>query len=66
MQWRMLGRRGRHASWTIVGDPSQSSWPDAVETDAARDAALGRAKHGVLVREHRLPQPAENFELAAQ
>ena len=27
MQWRMLGRRGRHASWTVVGDPAQSSWP---------------------------------------
>ena len=29
MQWRMVGRRGRIASWTIVGDPAQSSWPDA-------------------------------------
>ena len=27
MQWRMVGRRGRTASWTIVGDPAQSSWP---------------------------------------
>ena len=27
MQWRMVGRRGRAASWTIVGDPAQSSWP---------------------------------------
>ncbi len=25
MQWRALGRRGRRASWTIVGDPLQSS-----------------------------------------
>ncbi len=31
MQWRMLGRRGRHASWTIVGDAAQSSWPLPVE-----------------------------------
>ena len=31
MQWRMVGRRGRHASWTIVGDPVQSSWPDTAE-----------------------------------
>ncbi|CAO0832674.1 DNA helicase OS=Streptomyces microflavus OX=1919 GN=Smic_28470 PE=4 SV=1 [Streptomyces microflavus] len=22
MQWRMVGRRGRHATWTIVGDPA--------------------------------------------
>ena len=27
MQWRMVGRRGRSATWTIVGDPAQSSWP---------------------------------------
>ena len=27
MQWRMVGRRGRAATWTIVGDPAQSSWP---------------------------------------
>ena len=29
MQWRMLRRRGASASWTIVGDPAQSSWTDA-------------------------------------
>ncbi|WP_114423843.1 HelD family protein [Nocardioides houyundeii] len=40
MQWRMVGRRGRVASWTIVGDPAQSSWPVPAESDAARDAAL--------------------------
>ena len=27
MQWRMVGRRGRGATWTIVGDLAQSSWP---------------------------------------
>jgi hypothetical protein len=27
MQWRMLRRRGASASWTIVGDPAQSSGP---------------------------------------
>jgi DNA helicase IV len=41
MQWRMLGRRGRTATWTIVGDPAQSSWPFPAEADAARDEALG-------------------------
>lgn len=41
MQWRMLGRRGRTASWTIVGDEAQSSWPVPEESAAARDAALG-------------------------
>jgi hypothetical protein len=41
MQWRMVGRRGRTASWTIVGDPAQSSWPVPAEADRARAAALG-------------------------
>ncbi len=41
MQWRMVGRRGRGATWTIVGDPAQSSWPVPEESAAARAAALG-------------------------
>jgi DNA helicase IV len=46
MQWRMVGRRGRNASWTIVGDPAQSSWPVPVESAAARAAALeGKPLH---------------------
>ncbi len=40
MQWRMVGRRGRTASWTIVGDPAQSSWPIPEEAAAARAEAL--------------------------
>ena len=40
MQWRMLGRRGRYASWTVVGDAAQSSWPDAAESAVARDEAF--------------------------
>jgi len=43
MQWRMIGRRGRHASWTVVGDPVQSAWPDPAEAAQAKDAALERA-----------------------
>src|SRR5690606_12497623 len=46
MQWRMLGRRGRQASWTIVEDPAQSAWEDL---DAAREAietALGGGRAG--------------------
>lgn len=42
MQWRMVGRRGRTASWTIVGDPAQSSWPAPAEAAQARSAALER------------------------
>jgi DNA helicase IV len=46
MQWRMVGRRGKTASWTIVGDPAQSSWPDPDESAAARAAALeGKELH---------------------
>jgi DNA helicase IV len=46
MQWRMVGRRGRTASWTIVGDPAQSSWPVPQESAAARAEALeGKPTH---------------------
>ncbi|HSE08487.1 MAG TPA: UvrD-helicase domain-containing protein [Nocardioidaceae bacterium] len=41
MQWRMVGRRGRTASWTVVGDPAQSSWPVPDEAARARDEAFG-------------------------
>ncbi len=41
MQWRMVGRRGRTATWTVVGDPAQSSWPVPAEAQAAREAAIG-------------------------
>lgn len=40
MQWRMVGRRGRTATWTIVGDPAQSSWPVPAESATARAEAL--------------------------
>ncbi|HEY9566400.1 MAG TPA: UvrD-helicase domain-containing protein, partial [Nocardioides sp.] len=46
MQWRMVGRRGRAASWTIVGDAAQSSWPVPAESEAARAEALeGKQMH---------------------
>jgi DNA helicase IV len=46
MQWRMVGRRGRGATWTIVGDAAQSSWPVPAESSAARAAAIeGKALH---------------------
>ncbi len=41
MQWRMVGRRGRGATWTVVGDPAQSSWPVPEESAKARAEALG-------------------------
>jgi DNA helicase IV len=40
MQWRMVGRRGPAATWTVVGDPAQSSWPRPAEAQEARDLAL--------------------------
>jgi DNA helicase IV len=65
MQWRMLRRRGRQASWTIVGDAAQSSWPDAAEAQKALNEVVGAAPH----REFRLStnyrSPAEVFDLAA-
>jgi DNA helicase IV len=46
MQWRMVGRRGRAATWTIVGDAAQSSWPVPAESAAARAAAIeGKDTH---------------------
>jgi hypothetical protein len=42
MQWRMLGRRGRQATWTVVEDPAQSAWEDPLASRDAMDAALGR------------------------
>ncbi len=41
MQWRMVGRRGRAASWTVVGDPAQSSWPVPAEAARAREDSFG-------------------------
>ncbi|WP_406450651.1 AAA family ATPase [Streptomyces sp. NBC_00876] len=66
MQWRMVGRRGRHATWTIVGDPAQSSWSDPDEASAARDEALGNRprRHFTLTVNYR--NPAEIAELAAK
>jgi DNA helicase IV len=46
MQWRMDGRRGRAATWTIVGDAAQSSWPVPEESAAARVSAIeGKELH---------------------
>lgn len=66
MQWRMVGRRGRYASWTIVGDPVQSSWPDPAEAESARTSALGpRTTHRRFTLATNYRNSAEIFELAA-
>ncbi|MGP3983292.1 HelD family protein [Streptomyces sp. KR80] len=64
MQWRMVGRRGRHATWTIVGDPAQSSWPDPEESAAARDEALGNRPRRQFMLTVNYRNPAEIAEVA--
>ncbi|MEA4943291.1 MAG: AAA family ATPase [Propionicimonas sp.] len=66
MQWRMLRRRGAHASWTIVGDPAQSSWPDQAETRQVMDALIDGAPHRSFRLSTNYRSPAEVFDLAAQ
>ena len=44
MQWRMLGRRARGATWTVVGDWVQSAWPDVQEVRDALATVLGRSR----------------------
>ena len=67
MQWRMVGRRGKYASWTVVGDPLQSSWPDPAEAESARTSALGaRTQRRQFQLRTNYRNSAEIFELAAQ
>ncbi|WSQ15535.1 AAA family ATPase [Streptomyces sp. NBC_01231] len=66
MQWRMLGRRGRHATWTVVGDPAQSSWSDPDEAAEARDEALGTRPRRRFELTVNYRNPAEIAELAAK
>ncbi|MFF8601705.1 HelD family protein [Streptomyces sp. NPDC015232] len=66
MQWRMVGRRGRHATWTVVGDPAQSSWSDPDEAGAARDEALGSRPRRRFELTVNYRNPAEIAELAAR
>ena len=66
MQWRMLRRRGPQASWTIVGDPAQSSFPDPAQVDKAINDLIGRgpSRHFHLDTNYRSPQ--EVFHLAGR
>ncbi|MFE6332761.1 HelD family protein [Streptomyces sp. NPDC057806] len=66
MQWRMVGRRGRHATWTVVGDPAQSSWSDPDEAAQARDEALGTRPRRRFRLTVNYRNPAEIAELAAR
>jgi hypothetical protein len=66
MQWRMVGRRGRHATWTVVGDPAQSSWSDPDEAAQARDEALGTRPRRRFTLTVNYRNPAEIAELASR
>ncbi|MER7108167.1 HelD family protein [Streptomyces sp. NPDC000229] len=66
MQWRMVGRRGRHATWTVVGDPAQSSWSVPDEAAEARDEALGTRPRRRFELTVNYRNPAEIAELAAK
>ncbi|WP_326690045.1 AAA family ATPase [Streptomyces sp. NBC_01795] len=64
MQWRMVARRGRHATWTVVGDPAQSSWSDPDEAAEARDEALGKRPRRCFELTVNYRNPAELAVLA--
>ena len=65
MQWRMVGRRGRHASWTIVGDPAQSSWSLPDEAASARAEALSGKDQNAFRLSTNYRNSREIFDLAA-
>jgi UvrD/REP helicase N-terminal domain len=66
MQWRMVTRRGPHASWTIVGDPAQSSWPDPAEARAAIDSMLGTLPRHAFRLSTNYRNSAEIYRFAGQ
>ncbi|MEV1287992.1 AAA family ATPase [Micromonospora sp. NPDC049679] len=66
MQWRMLGRRGSFASWTVVGDPAQTAWTgNPGELAQARDKALGRRRRHEYALTTNYRNSAEIFAVAA-
>ena len=67
MQWRMIGRRGAYASWTIVGDPAQTAWSgDTDELDRARDRALGSRRRNTYSLTTNYRNSSEIFAVAAR
>ncbi len=63
MQWRMLGRRGRYSSWTVVGDAAQASWPDAAEANPGPVGGLRVAGAPAVPHGHELPQRPRDLRL---
>ncbi|MFJ2579801.1 HelD family protein [Kitasatospora aureofaciens] len=66
MQWRMIGRRARMATWTIVGDPAQSSWPFPQEAQSALDEVLSGKQRRRFTLTVNYRNPAEIAEVAAK
>lgn len=66
MQWRMLRRRGPQSSWTIVGDPAQSSYPSPDETRRAMDELVGRGPSRTFTLSTNYRSPSEVFALASR
>ena len=65
MQWRMLGRRARGATWTLVGDWAQSAWPVVDEVREALQGAVGSAKVRTVELSTNYRTTTEIAELAA-
>ena len=63
MQWRMVGRRGRAATWTVVGDPAQSSWPVPDEATTARGGGARRQGPARVPPVDELPQQQGDLRL---
>lgn len=66
MQWRMLRRRGPQASWTLVGDTAQSSYPNDDETRRAMRDLIGRGASRTFKLSTNYRSPAEVMELAGE
>ncbi|MDN5789722.1 MAG: AAA family ATPase [Micrococcales bacterium] len=66
MQWRMIGRRGRHASWTVVGDAAQASWPDPADAAVAREEAFGSQPRAAFHLGTNYRNAREIFDYAAK
>lgn len=66
MQWRMLARRGRHATWTVVTDAAQSAWPDPDAAGRAMETALGTRRRLEYELTTNYRNPAEIAAVAAR
>jgi DNA helicase IV len=66
MQWRMVGRRARNATWTIVGDPAQSSWIDPAEAQTAMDETLAGKSRRRFTLTTNYRNPAEIADVASR